>query len=809
MLINFFINAFRSLRKQSGYLVLNVLGFAIGLTSFIFISNYVVRELSYDRFHNNYENIYRVKVVGRMSGGKIDQAITAAPMAQTMLKDYPEILQVTRIRGYGDWLVGYEDNHYNEDGVLFADSTFFNVFSFRLLRGDAATALVRPRSVVLTQEFAMKYFGTQDPMGKKLSFEADTILYTVTGVVQNVPDNSHIKFDMLASMSTYPGQANNTFWLNHNFYTYIVVKDGTDRAALEKKFQNMINTYVGAQIQSFLGYSIDDFRKSGNDFSYVLESLKDLHLKGATQYNPEPLGSISTVRIFAVIAVLILVIAIVNYINLATAKSVTRAREVGVRKAAGAGKANLLLQFLGESLIITALGGVAAILLALALTPAYNQLLELHSPLILFTGSGWMTGFIGLIIITGILAGAYPAFVLASFNPVEVLKGTLNPGSMSKKLRATLVVVQFTISILIIIGSIVVYRQLSFLTKKDLGFNKENLIVIRRPDSFFMQMAAFRNQLLQIPGVKAVGFSRAVPGTTFNNNAFFKDDDPDKNTFLINQTQVSYDFPQALGVQLAEGRFFSTGFSTDSTAVLINEMAVKHLGLKDPVGKFLLVPSGPQQFIRLQIIGIMKDFNIESMHKAITPVIFTVLGRQGGDQFATVRLSGENMNATIKEIEKTWKTFASKQPFQYDFFSDRWNNLYSSELKTGKIFIIFSMLAIFIACLGLIGMMTYITNKRTREIGIRKSYGAESREVLVLLSKEVFLLILISSLVAYPAAFLGSQYWLQGFADKISISLLIFPAATLIGFIIGWISISYQASKAANYNPANALREMK
>lgn len=809
MLINFFINAFRSLRKQSGYLVLNVLGFAIGLTSFIFISNYVVRELSYDRFHNNYENIYRVKVVGRMSGGKIDQAITAAPMAQTMLKDYPEILQVTRIRGYGDWLVGYEDNHYNEDGVLFADSTFFNVFSFRLLRGDAATALVRPRSVVLTQEFAMKYFGTQDPMGKKLSFEADTILYTVTGVVQNVPDNSHIKFDMLASMSTYPGQANNTFWLNHNFYTYIVVKDGTDRAALEKKFQNMINTYVGAQIQSFLGYSIDDFRKSGNDFSYVLESLKDLHLKGATQYNPEPLGSISTVRIFAVIAVLILVIAIVNYINLATAKSVTRAREVGVRKAAGAGKANLLLQFLGESLIITALGGVAAILLALALTPAYNQLLELHSPLILFTGSGWMTGFIGLIIITGILAGAYPAFVLASFNPVEVLKGTLNPGSMSKKLRATLVVVQFTISILIIIGSIVVYRQLSFLTKKDLGFNKENLIVIRRPDSFFMQMGAFRNQLLQIPGVKAVGFSRAVPGTTFNNNAFFKDDDPDKNTFLINQTQVSYDFPQALGVQLAEGRFFSTEFSTDSTAVLINEMAVKHLGLKDPVGKYLLVPSGPQQFIRLQIIGIMKDFNIESMHKAITPVIFTVLGRQGGDQFATVRLSGENMNATIKEIEKTWKTFASKQPFQYDFFSDRWNNLYSSELKTGKIFIIFSMLAIFIACLGLIGMMTYITNKRTREIGIRKSYGAESREVLVLLSKEVFLLILISSLVAYPAAFLGSQYWLQGFADKISISLLIFPAATLIGFIIGWISISYQASKAANYNPANALREMK
>lgn len=809
MIINFFINALRSLRKQPGYLLLNIAGFAIGLTSFIFITSYVVHELSFDRFHKNYKNIYRIKVIGRMSGGKIDQAITAAPMAQAMLKDYPEILQATRVRGYGDWLVGYEDNRFNEDGVLFADSTFFDVLSFRLLRGDPGTALVRPRSLVLTEDYALKYFGTQDPMGKKMSFEADTNLYTVTGVVQNVPDNSHIKFDMLASMSTYPGQANSTMWLSHNFFTYILVKEGTDKAALQAKLQDLITRYVGEQIQRFLGYSIDDFRKAGNDFSYVLEDLKDLHLKGATQYNPEPLGSPSTVRIFGVVAILIMIIAIVNYINLATAKSVTRAREVGVRKASGAAKSGLVIQFLGESVILTALGGVVAVLLVLALTPAFNQLLGLHVPAILFRGYGWLAGFGVLIVLTGIFAGFYPAFVLASFNPVDVLKGTLNPGSMSRRLRAALVVIQFTISILIIIGSIVIYSQLSLMTRKDLGFNKENLIVIRRVDAFFMQMAAFRDRLLQIPGVKAVGFSRAVPGTTFNNNAFLKDEDPDRNTFLLNQTQVSYDFPQTLGVQLAQGRFFSTEYSTDSTAVLINETAVKNLGLTDPVGKYLLLPAGPDQFIRIKIIGIMKDFNIESMHKEITPVIFTVLGRQGGDQFATVRLTGNDINATIKEIEKTWKTFAAKQPFQYDFFSDRWNNLYASELKTGKIFIIFSILAIFIACLGLIGMMTYITNKRTKEIGIRKSYGAESSEVLVMLSKEVFYLILISSLIAYPLAFFASRYWLQGFADRISVSPLVFFLSTLIGFCIGWISISYQAFKAANYNPANALREVK
>ena len=319
-------------------------------------------------------------------------------------------------------------------------------------------------------------------------------------------------------------------------------------------------------------------------------------------------------------------------------------------------------------------------------------------------------------------------------------------------------------------------------------------------------MTSFRDALLQIPGVDKVGFSRAVPGTNFNNNAFFNDNDPDKKTYLLNQTQVSFDFPQALGVQLAEGRFFSTEFSTDSTSVLINEAAVKSLGLKDPVDKYILQPRGPQKFQKLKIIGVMKDFNIESMHKAITPVVFTVLYRGGGDQYATVRLTGKDVNGTIKTIEKTWQSFTTRQPFQYDFFSDTWNNLYSSELKTGKIFIIFSVLAIFIACLGLIGLVTYITNKRTREIGIRKTYGASNQTVLSLLSQEVVYLILTSSLIAYPIAYFGSKYWLESFADKVHISPLIYVFATVIGFAIGWLSISYQTIKAANYNPSRALR---
>jgi len=794
------------MRKRAGFILLNIGGLAIGLTSFLFISLYVINEQSYDRFHRNYENIYRIKIVGQMAGSKLDQAVTAAPMAQAMLRDYPEVLKVTRVRQMGDWLIRFGDKKFNEDGVMFADSTFFDVFDFKLIKGDPQTALVRPRSMVLTEEYAKKYFGDQEPIGQRMIVESDTVLYTVTGILRNVPDNSHIKFDMLASMSTYPGLANDQFWVSHSFLTYIVVRDGTDKNDLQNKFREMVIKYVGPQLKEIIGQTIEDFRKAGNDFSYILEPLKDIHLRGATQYNLEPPGSVTTVYIFAVIAVLILVVAIINYVNLATAKSAARAKEVGIRKVSGGSKSGLIIQFLAESLIIVGIATLLALLLVFILTPSFNQLIGKDLSLGLINNIPGILSLVALVIIIGIASGFYPAFVLASFNPAVVLKGTMSPGSMSKRLRGLLVVFQFTVSIIIIIGSIIVYNQLNLLTEKDLGFNKDNLIIIRRVDAFWQQLEPFRTQLLEIPGVEKAGFSRTVPGKDFNNNAFFNDNDPEKNTYLINQTAVSFDFPEALGVRLTDGRFFSREYGTDSTAVLINEAAVKSLGLDDPLGKYILQPAGPQQWNRLKIIGIMKDFNIESMHKAITPVCFTVNGGGGGDQFATIRLSGRDIQGTISEIEKVWQNFTSDMPFQYDFFSDRWNNLYSSEVKTGRIFLIFSFLAIFIACIGLIGLVTYITNKRTREIGIRKSYGASNQIILALLSKEMLYIIIVSSLIAYPVAYFGSRYWLQGFASRISVSPLIFILATLITLIIGWLSISSQTMKAANYNPANALR---
>jgi ABC-type transport system, involved in lipoprotein release, permease component len=792
------------MQKHIGYLILNIIGLTIGLTSFLLITIYVLHELSYDRFHKNYENIYRIKVKGVMAGATLDQAITAAPMAETLLADYPEVLKAVRINRSGAWLVKYGENRFNEDGVLFADSSFFSVFDFKLLSGDPKTALSNPRSMILTEKFARKYFGNEDPIGKRISLEADTNLYTVTGVIQNIPANSHFKFDMLGSLNSL-GDSRSTEWLNHNYFTYIVLKEGVKKTTMEAKFPEVVLKYVGPQIKKYIGITIEDFQRAGNQFGYELEPLKDIHLKGAPQYQIEPSGSITTVYIFAVIALLILVIAIINYINLATAKSAGRAKEVGIRKVSGSDKTGLILQFVGESLIIVTIATIIASLLVLVITPSFNHLIGKEISLKLFSGKGFI-GIIALIVVVGTAAGAYPAFVLASFNPIEVLKGTLNPGSISKTLRGILVVFQFTVSIVIIIGALVVYRQLNFMTSADMGIIKDNLLVIRRPDALDKKLESFKEQILQIPCVEKIANATAIPGTNnFNNNAFFLDNDPTKATYLINQDRVSFGFAEVMGIKLAEGRFFSKEYGTDTTAIMINETAVKFLGLTDPVGKYILRPSNPGKFDKLRIVGVMKDFNIASLHDKITPVCFTLMGGNY-EGYLCVRLNGKNIQEVIKSIENVWKDYSNRQPFQYSFFADEFNKNYETEFKTGRIFILFSVLAILIACLGLIGLITYMTTIRTREVGIRKTFGASRRIIVTLLSREVVVLILISSLVAYPVAYFGIKIWLQSFAEKIGVSPIIYIVASIIGLAIGWLSIIYQALKAAAYNPAESLR---
>jgi putative ABC transport system permease protein len=804
MLKNIITNTLRNMRKHSGYLSLNIIGLTIGLASFMLITLYVLHELSYDRFNKNYKNTYRIKITGVMAGSTLDQAVSAAPMAEALRKDYPEVEKAVRVYRSGAWLVKYGDISFNEDAVLFADSTFFRVFDFRLLRGNPATALVNPRSIVLTEKYALKYFGKEDPLGKRISLEADTNLYTVTGVMENIPSNSHIKFEMLGSLNSLRNSKSQN-WIGHSFYTYIVLKDGTTKSALEAKFPEVILKYVGPQIKQFLGITIEDFQKAGNQFGYVLEPLKDIHLKGAPQYPLEPSGSLTNVYIFGIIAFLILTIAIINYINLATAKSANRAREVGVRKVSGAHKSGLMMQFVGESVLIVSIAAVLALVIVIALNPLFSQLIGKEILLKMFSGSQVAAGLVLLILFVGTAAGFYPAFVLASYNPAEVLKGTMTPGSVSKTLRGILVVFQFSVSILIIIGAFVVYRQLDFMTSSDMGIDKNNLLVVRRPDVLGKKIDTFRDQLLNIPGVAISGNAQAIPGTLYSNNAFLRDDDPTKVTYLINQNAVSYNYAEALGARLVEGRFFSKEYGNDTLSIVLNEAAVKSLGLTDPIGKYILQPSGPGQFVKRQVIGVMQDFNIQSMHNKIPPVCFTFMpGNYEG--YLCVRLKGQDMQGTIRQIEALWKDYTNRQPFQYSFFDEEFNNLYDTEFRAGKLFIVFSVLAIFIACLGLTGLIMYMTTIRTKEIGIRKTYGGTENSVIFLFSREVINLIVISSIVAYPIAFFGIRFWLETFAEKTKVTPLIYLLTSLIGLAIGWFSIMFHALRAARTNPAEALR---
>ena len=592
MLRNFFVIAIRNMRKHKGNLILNITGLAVGLTSFILIGLYVFQELSYDRFHQNYKDIYRIKILAQLERSSIDLALTAGPMSRTLLTDYPEVEHAVRIHRLGACLVKSGDIRFNEEGILLADSSFFNVFSFKLLKGRSKNMCWQiPGSVVLSEHHARKYFGNMDPVGKSIILEADSNVFTVTGVVRDIPSNSHLKFDMICSLNSFAYYYSNNDWLDHNVYTYIVLKNGTKMKNFEARLSGIVVKYIGPRIRDVIGLSLEDFQKTGNKFEYKLEPIKDIHMKGAPQQRLEAPGSLMNVYLFSLVALFILAIAIINYINLATARSAGRAKEVGIRKVSGSGRAGLIIQFIGESLIIVCVAAIIAVVMALLLLPAFNQLTGKTISPELFSGYKGPVIFAALILFTGTAAGSYPAFVLASFNPVRVLKGTLNPGSISKTLRGILVVFQFTVSIVIMIGALVIFLQLRFMRSYDIGINKENLLIIRRPEVLGRQIDSFKEQLLKIPGVEKVSNTTAFPGKEFNYTAILLDDDPSKTTFWINQAIVSVDFPETMGIKLDKGRFFSKEYGNDTLACTINEAAAKLLKFDDPVGKFIIHPT--------------------------------------------------------------------------------------------------------------------------------------------------------------------------------------------------------------------------
>ena len=802
--------AIRNLIRQPGYTFINILGLAIGLACSILILLYVVNEITYDSFHQKADQIYRIGVRGQMPGNELNQAVTAAPMMEALLNDYPEVEMACRIAEFGGWLLTYEDKKFTEteETFKFADSTFFELFDFKLLRGDPKTVLSRPRTLVMTETAARKYFGDEDPIGKTLSVEQDTIIYEVTGLMEDVPVNSHFHFDLLGAMCTIR-QSRSTNWVNHNYYTYILLTPGTDTDVFTEQMRNMVIKYVGPQIEQFLGINLEQFEAAGNSFGYFLQPLTDIHLHSNLQVEIEPNGNPAYVYIFSIIAILTLIIACINFMNLSTAKATTRAREVGLRKVVGSHRSYLIGQFLTESVFISLMSLIIAVVLVYLLLPQYNNLIRLNLDFDIFRNFYVIPLLILLAIIVGLLAGTYPSFVMASFNPVTVLKGELFKGSRKSILRSILVAAQFTVTIAILMGTFVVYKQLNYMQKKDLGFEKNNVLVIRRSDALGDRIDAFKQELSQQAGIINIGNSSHIPSTTFWNNVHWLEGQDRSITYLIMTAFVSHGYPEALGLELKEGRFFSPEMPTDTFAVLINEATVRSLDLKKPLNtRFVNPGETPEEDEFLQVIGVVKDFHYESMHEDIHPMIFHFMpGNWEG--YIVVKLNGGDIPKTINFIQKTWEEFNQRYPFEYFWLDDEFGKLFEPERRTGQILLVFSILSIFISCLGLLGLISYSTSQRTKEIGIRKTAGASAGIVVYLLSRETIKLLAISAVFSFPVYF-GISKWLQNFAYRIDFNPALFALyllmITVLVLFIALLTVSYVSYSAATRNPAESLR---
>ncbi len=802
--------AIRNLIRQPGYTLINVLGLAIGLACSIMIFLYVINEVTYDSFHEKAEHIYRIGVKGQMMGNELNQAVTAAPMMEALVREYPDVETAVRIAEFGGWLITYDEKkfHETEETFKFADSTFFEVFDFKLLRGDPKTVLERPRTMVMTESAARKYFGDEDPIGKSLKIEQDTILYEVTGLMEDVPVNSHFHFDLLGSMSSIRG-SRNTNWINHNYYTYVVLPSGIDIEKFTENINELIPKYVGPMIEQFLGFSLEQFEAAGNSFGYFLQPLLDIHLHSNLQVEIEPNGNPAYVYIFSIIAVLILVIACINFMNLATAKSTTRAREVGIRKVSGSHRSYLISQFLTESVFLSMISLAIAVILVYLMLPYYNNMIRLDLEFDILSNYYTIPLLILLAILVGLLAGSYPAFVLASFNPVTVMKGEIVPGTGKGLLRSILVILQFTVAIAILMGTFIVYRQLSYMQKKDLGFAKDNVLVIRRSDALQDRIDAFKQELKQQAGIISVGNSTHIPSTTFWNNAHWLEGQDFSQTLLLMTAYVSYKYDEALGLTMKEGRFFSPEMPTDSFAVVINEAAVQVLGISDPLNTRFVEPGETRDQDRyMPVIGVVEDFHYESMQQDIHPMIFHFMpGNWEG--YIVVRLNGSNIPKTVDLIKRTWEDFNQRYPFEYFWLDDEFGKLFEPERRTGQILLVFSILSIFISCLGLLGLISYSTAQRTREIGIRKTVGASINTILMLLSRDTLKLLGISAAFSIPVYF-GIKQWLQNFAYHIEFTpvlyILYLVMVALVVLIIALLTVSYVAYSAATANPAESLR---
>ena len=812
MFKNYLKVALRNLWKSRGFSAINIIGLATGLGVCLLIVLYVVDERSYDRYNEKADRIYRLDADLFFNNTLFSAAVSPRPMGPAMVKDYPDIEQMTRINGGGDIMVKKGNNFIQDHHFVWADSTFFKVFTVPMIQGDPNTALNEPNSIVIDESVARRYFDGTNVVGKIIELE-NHALCKVTGVIKDMPRQSHFHFSFIRNLHDNPDQNSpQSDWLSNNYQTYVLVRPGVSGAVLQSHVDQAVATYVGRQLQDMLHVSMKDMEKTGAHFRYHAIPLLDIHLHSNKSAEFEVNGNISYVYVFSFIAILILVIACVNFMNLSTARSANRAKEVGIRKVAGSTRGDLIAQFLTESVLLSFFSLVLALGIALLLLPMFNTLAgkEMHAGM-LFSGT-FLPLLVLLVALVGVLAGSYPAFYLSSFQPIQVLKGKIASGLKGSMLRSVLVVGQFWISIMLIIGTLVIYRQLDFIRSREVGFDRDQVLVIHNAYAAGDPVKNYRKDLLTLSGVADATLSGDIPtsGSSFSQNGWSRMPSFDsKDLVVLTNLFVDEHYIPTLGMKMAVGRSFDPqSYPTDSLGVVINESAVQLMGFKHPLEEKLYRPNGVDSSGKFtvaayHVIGVVKDFNYSTVHNKILPLVMNLSDNRGS---LAVRLKGGHIPDVVKQIEGKWQHMAEGVPFSYTFMDADFNKLYEAEQRTGKVFITFAVFAILIASLGLFGLVTYAAEQRTKEIGIRKVLGANVGGIVALLSKDFVKLVLIASVFAFPIAWFAMNQWLQSFAYRIGISWWIFAIAGLGAVFIALLTVSLQTIRAALANPIRSLR---
>ncbi len=809
MIFNYFKTAFRSIKKQKGHFFLNLVGLAVGMVSCLLILLYVQDEISFDRFNTNYDEIYRIQASVIYGGNDGENAQVGAPAGPALVRDYPEVKAAVRLWQSGSFLVRHENgsfeaSSFNEQGGGFADPSIFEIFSIPLVSGEQGRVLQNPYTMVLSESMAKKYFGDENPIGKTLLLD-NKRQYEIQGVYADFPDNSHFAYDFLLSFSSIDG-IDNAVWLNFNYFTYVLLEKNVDITALNEKLLNVARLYCGPEFQQFMGVGYDDVMSQGNKLEYYLEPLGRIHLHTDVQSDIQPQGDIRYVAILSIIAIFILVIACFNFINLTTALSGKRAKEVALRKVVGAPRVQVMMQFLTEAFVICATSLVAALVLAVIALPYFNVLAGKDLEPVAFLNPGIGGILFGMLLVTSLGAGLYPAFYLSSFKPVAILNDKLHITGKGKTVRSVLVVFQFSLSIILLISTIVVSRQLHYIQNKELGFEKERVLLIH--DAYIMRdnLQAFKQNCLSLTGVQTASISSYLPVPSVrNDNALYPESESEALPVSMQTWNVDDDYLETMGIQLIAGRNFQANAGTNSLNILVNEAAIRKFGWDDPIGKTVRrnTSSNPPEWTDFTVVGIIKDFHFESLKEEIGPI---ALFNRPSSAYLSIRLNTDQLPNLISRLEKLWKDLAPGQPFAYSFMEDRFNRVYKTEQNISRLFTIAAGIAMVIGCLGLFGLAAFTAEQKTKEIGIRKVLGATSSNIVFNMTKTFTRWVVVANLISFPVAWYFMRQWLNGFAYRGDLEWWIFLGAGLSALLIAQLTVGFQAVRAALANPAKSLK---